>query len=57
MTHRGGCHCGAIAFEVDTDGAFGADQKGNAMAAINVRCLDDVDLATIERTPFDGRRL
>lgn len=115
MTHRGGCHCGKIAFEVDTDGgpavecncsicskrgsllwfvprdrfrsatpvadlgtyrfnmhriahhfcptcgcapfAFGADQKGNEMAAINVRCLDDVDLATIERTRFDGRRL
>lgn len=23
--------------------------------AINVRCLDDVDLATLERIPFDGK--
>lgn len=43
--------CGCAPF------AFGTDPKGNAMAAVNVRCLDDVDLATVERTPFDGRRL
>jgi len=33
----------------------GTDSKGNAMAAINVRCLEDVDLAMIARVPFDGR--
>ncbi len=115
MTYHGGCHCGRIAFDVDSDGGpaiecncsicsrrgtllwfvpraqlrlstpesdlaeyrfntrriahhfcptcgcapfgFGTDQKGNAMAAVNVRCLDGVDLATVERRPFDGRSL
>lgn len=33
----------------------GTDQKGNAMAAINVRCLEDVDLASVQVTPYDGR--
>ena len=35
----------------------GVDPKGNAMAAINIRCLDDVDLATIPVQQFDGRAL
>jgi hypothetical protein len=43
--------CGCAPF------AFGTDPKSGAMAAINVRCLDDVDLSTIDRKPFDGRRL
>ena len=33
----------------------GTDPKGNAMAAINVRCLEGVDLDKIAITPFDGR--
>ena len=33
----------------------GKDPRGNEMAAINVRCLTDVDLATIPRVPVDGR--
>ncbi len=33
----------------------GKDAKGNAMAAINVRCLEDIDLAAIPVTQFDGR--
>lgn len=32
----------------------GADVE---MAAINVRCLENVDLQTLERRPFDGRSL
>jgi len=35
--------------------ALGTDPKGNKMAAINVRCLEGVDLAALERIPFDGR--
>lgn len=35
----------------------GVDPKGNAMAAINVRCLDGVDLAQVPVTHFDGRAL
>ena len=33
----------------------GADPKGNAMAAINIRCLEDIDLAAIPVTHYDGR--
>jgi hypothetical protein len=33
----------------------GKDAKGNAMASINVRCLEDIDLAAIPVTQFDGR--
>ncbi|AXK73473.1 GFA family protein [Lysobacter sp. TY2-98] len=33
----------------------GVGPTGQAMAAINVRCVEDVDLETIERVPFDGR--
>jgi hypothetical protein len=35
--------------------ALGRDPKGNEMAAINVRCLEGVDLQALQRMPFDGR--
>lgn len=35
----------------------GTDPKGNAVAAINVRCLDDVDLGSLRVTEFDGKSL
>jgi hypothetical protein len=35
--------------------ADGTDPKGNRMAAVNVRCLEDIDLASIPVTHFDGR--
>lgn len=35
----------------------GADPAGQPMAAINVRCLDDVDLASLEVKSFDGKSL
>jgi len=31
------------------------EHNGVAMAAINARCLDDVDLSAIPRVPYDGR--
>lgn len=34
--------------------AFGAEPGGKEMAAVNVRCLDGVDLASLKRTPYDG---
>ena len=37
--------------------AYGVDPKGNEMAAINVRCLDNVDLGTLPVKEFDGRAL
>ena len=35
----------------------GVDAKGNAMAAINIRCLEGIDLDEIPVTNFDGRAL
>lgn len=35
----------------------GADPKGNAMAAINIRCLEGIDLAAIPVQHYDGRAL
>jgi hypothetical protein len=35
----------------------GSDQQGNRMAAINVRCLEDVDLASIPTQQFDGKSM
>ncbi len=35
----------------------GVDAKGNQMAAINIRCLEDLDLATVPVKNFDGRAL
>ncbi|MEO8155212.1 MAG: GFA family protein [Rhizobacter sp.] len=35
--------------------ADGTDPKGNAMAAINVRCIEGIDLDTVKVTHFDGR--
>lgn len=35
----------------------GVDPKGNHMAAINIRCLEDIDLAAIPVQNFDGRSL
>jgi hypothetical protein len=33
----------------------GVDAKGNAMAAINIRCLEDIELEKIPVTHYDGR--
>jgi hypothetical protein len=35
--------------------AEAADPKGNRMAAVNIRCLEDIDLAAIPVTQYDGR--
>ena|ERR1700741_5033294 len=115
MTHRGSCHCGKVAFEVDgeiksalacncsmcqrkgsllwfvpreqfnylgsdsdvavydfnkhmihhhfckTCGvhpyALGVDPKGNEMAAINLRCVEQIELEKIPVQHFNGRAL
>jgi hypothetical protein len=41
--------CGVAPFGMATD------RQGNPMAAINVRCLEGVDLAALKRVPYDGR--
>jgi hypothetical protein len=35
--------------------ADGTDPKGNKMAAVNVRCLEGIELGDIPVTHFDGR--
>lgn len=35
----------------------GTDPKGNRMAAINIRCLEDIDLDAIPVTHYDGRSI
>ncbi|HEX6609197.1 MAG TPA: GFA family protein [Hyphomicrobiaceae bacterium] len=35
--------------------ARGTAPDGKKMVALNVRCLDDVDIASLKTTPFDGR--
>ena len=50
INHHFCTHCGCAPF------GLGTGPDGVAMAAINLRCAEDLDLAAIERTPFDGRR-
>ena len=42
-------NCGVQSF------ARGKGPDGTATVAINARCLDGVDVATLKRTPYDGR--
>ena len=37
--------------------ADGTDPKGNAMAAINIRCIENIDLKSIPVKEFDGRAM
>ncbi len=39
--------------------SFGRGRKpdGTELVAVNVRCLDGVDIATLAPAPFDGKRL
>lgn len=48
IQHRFCTRCGIHPF------GEGTDPKGNKMAAINVRCLDGVDLASLPVHHFDG---
>jgi predicted kinase len=41
--------CGCAPF------GFGKDRLGAATAAINVRCLEGIELSSIQKLPFDGR--
>jgi len=49
IQHHFCLRCGCAPF------AEGTDPKGNPTAAINVRCLEGVDLAQIKRVPIDGK--
>jgi hypothetical protein len=49
IKHQFCTECGCAPF------GFGQDKQGNSLAAINVRCLPDVDLAALKIVPIDGR--
>ena len=51
ITHRFCPTCGIHPY------GEGTDPKGNRMAAINVRCLEGIDLPSVRVTHFDGRSL
>ena len=51
VKHRFCPTCGCAPF------GEGADKTGAAKAAINVRCLEGVEIAALKRIPFDGRSL
>lgn len=51
IKHRFCSKCGIHPF------GEGTDPKGNSMAAINVRCLENVDFSTLPVKHFDGRSL
>jgi hypothetical protein len=44
-------HCGTEAF------AYGKAPDGSDVAAINVRCLDNIDIAALQPKQFDGKSL
>jgi len=49
IQHRFCPNCGCAPF------GFGKDPAGNETAAVNARCLENIDLSNIERIQFDGR--
>lgn len=51
IRHRFCDRCGCAPF------GEGVDQDGIPTAAVNVRCLDDVNVWALKVVPFDGRRL
>jgi hypothetical protein len=61
MVYRGSCHCGKIAYEVE--GEIGPVIECNCSicgrrgSAINVRCLEGLDLTRLQVKSFDGRSL
>jgi hypothetical protein len=49
IKHRFCAVCGIHAY------GEGIDPKGNAMAAVNIRCLEGIELDTVPTQHFDGR--
>ena len=51
IDHNFCTNCGCSTF------GAGADEDGNTMIAVNVRCLDELSLSELKIEPFDGRSL
>lgn len=43
--------CGCAPF------GFGTNKSGEPTAAVNVRCLEGIEIADLKRVPFDGRSM
>jgi hypothetical protein len=70
-THKGGCHCGRVRFEVDAPAHTGVAKHFFCRhcgvksyyiprshpdgVSVNVRCLDADTVAEVNVTPFDGQ--
>jgi hypothetical protein len=51
IRHRFCANCGTAPY------AEATDPKGQPTAAVNIRCVEGIDLASIQVTHFDGRAL
>lgn len=49
IEHKFCPQCGCAPF------GFGRDASGQETVAVNVRCLEGIDLAGLQRIPYDGR--
>lgn len=49
ISHHFCANCGCAPF------GFGVGAEGKETAAVNVRCLENVDLNALTRVPYDGR--
>jgi hypothetical protein len=49
IEHKFCPNCGTAPF------GFGTSPSGDPMVAVNVRCLEGIDLSSLQRKPFDGR--
>ena len=49
--HHFCAHCGCAPF------GLGTAPSGEATAAVNVRCIEGIDLTELTRIPYDGRSL
>ena len=51
IQHHFCAHCGCAPF------GFGVAPNGDATAAVNVRCIEAIELTELTRIPYDGRSL
>ncbi len=51
IQHHFCANCGCAPF------GFGMAPNGDATAAVNVRCIEDIELTELTRIPYDGRSL
>ena len=51
IQHHFCANCGCAPF------GFGVAPNGDATAAVNVRCIEEIELTQLTRIPYDGRSL